>query len=211
MRTKPRLNSFLYNYAMVLYKADDSSSETDANYLRMCSQLSRSKYSIKDSYKDCDVYWLAEPGFFNYRFNPISFWYFIDRGGGMRIRSILALVSNTPWGEEILYELSVNSNEKLWKKMHVSPFNPPRDQYYLFQSNHSCNKSFDLTKIDWKLSLYGKDDSLVLIADMKLIQTKCPQIITFSFILIIIRIYWQAFLMWLRSFPYYEHKPIDSQ
>ncbi len=225
VRSQPRLNSFKYNYAMVLYKIiinkDINSSSSNRcsskHYRAMIKMLEASDYKTKDFYHECDIYWLAEPGMLGYRFNPISFWYFISpssAGREERIKSILATVSNTPWGEEILYDLPINNSVKLWKRMHVSPFNPPRDQYYLFNSNHECNqvcsRDFEEPSIDWRLTLYNKDESLVLSADMRLKRAQTmPYFIAFNFILIAIRIYYQAFLMWLKKFPYHEHKPID--
>jgi len=53
--------------------------------------------------------------------------------------------------------------------------------------------------------LYDRDDTLVLYVDMNLKKDCKPVFITFNFIIIIIYIYYQAFLMWLRNFPLYKH------
>jgi hypothetical protein len=58
-------------------------------------------------------------------FNPVSFYYCLDPAGE-RVDSVLAEVTNTPWGERHAYALT-NSGERVirgsfTKELHVSPF-----------------------------------------------------------------------------------------
>jgi DUF1365 family protein len=58
-------------------------------------------------------------------FNPVSFYYCLD-AAGERVGSVLAEVTNTPWGERHTYALT-NSGENVihgsfTKELHVSPF-----------------------------------------------------------------------------------------
>ena len=57
---------------------------------------------------------------FGHCFNPVSFYYCFD-AAGQRLESVLAEVTNTPWGERHSYVINdgVGSFEKA---MHVSPF-----------------------------------------------------------------------------------------
>jgi uncharacterized protein len=62
-------------------------------------------------------------------FNPVSFYYCFDRhDGGERLHSVLAEVTNTPWGERHSYLVSERSPDSLVlrgrfaKELHVSPF-----------------------------------------------------------------------------------------
>ena len=90
--------------------------------------------------------------------------------------------------------------------MHVSPFNPPSGQYYLFTTNHNVGDFFCLdTKIHWNIKVYNSDDTLVIVADMILESNDTYQYITKNFITII-RIYWQAFLLWIKKIPLYNHE-----
>lgn len=188
---------------MVLYKVKKYNN--DKYYNVMISRLLKSNCEVKKYYADCDIYWLAEPGFFGYRFNPISFWYFVKDD---IIQTVLATISNTPWGEEILCEIPKDNITKLWKIMHVSPFNPPRDQYYLFNTNHIRKSEFEQSFINWHLSLHNSDGTFVISADMRLKRSYKPKFLSFNFIIIIIRIYYQAFLLWICNFPVYYHIPI---
>lgn len=177
-------------------------------YKSMLKELMKSDMQIREGHTCCDVYWLTEPGILGYRFNPISMWYFVKEE---KIVTIIANVSNTPWGEEVLYEVPVNNSTKVWKQLHVSPFNPPRNQYYLFNTNINKGGIFDPATIRLDISLFDKDDSLVLSANMKLVAVKTPKYIFFNFIIIIFRIYYQALLLWLGKFPLYYHIAKDSK
>jgi hypothetical protein len=58
-------------------------------------------------------------------FNPVSFYYCFDRGGEY-VESVLAEVTNTPWGERHAYLLSPSGGavlrSRFTKALHVSPF-----------------------------------------------------------------------------------------
>jgi uncharacterized protein len=64
---------------------------------------------------------------FGLSFNPVSFYYCLD-GTGERVRSVLAEVTNTPWGERHSYVLDDAGSESgivrgsFPKQLHVSPF-----------------------------------------------------------------------------------------
>ena len=66
--------------------------------------------------------------YFGYVFNPVSFYYCFDKAD-RRVETVVAEVSNTPWGERHCYVLereAPNAEElraESAKAMHVSPFN----------------------------------------------------------------------------------------
>ena len=73
---------------------------------------------------------------FGYCFNPVSFYYCFDRGGE-RVESIVAEITNTPWGERHAYVLHAARatmrtraiHRQFAKEFHVSPFMPMDLQY----------------------------------------------------------------------------------
>ena len=70
---------------------------------------------------------------FGYCFNPVSFYYCFDRSGE-RVESIVAEITNTPWGERHAYVLQAarddaNAVRGSAKKFHVSPFMPMKLSY----------------------------------------------------------------------------------
>jgi DUF1365 family protein len=81
--------------------------------------------------------------YFGYCFNPVSFYYCYD-AGGERVRTVIADVTNTPWGERHAYVLPVGDaadhgsthvlHGQFAKALHVSP---------LMGMNHTY---------DWRLS-----------------------------------------------------------
>jgi DUF1365 family protein len=60
-------------------------------------------------------------------FNPVSFYYCFD-GRGIEIESVVAEVTNTPWGERHAYVVPGGSGT-LSKALHVSPFFPMGQTY----------------------------------------------------------------------------------
>lgn len=70
---------------------------------------------------------LAHPRSFGHCFNPVSFYYCFD-ASGERLESLVAEVTNTPWGERHAYVISVGApgamvlGAQFDKAMHVSPF-----------------------------------------------------------------------------------------
>ena len=111
----------------------------------------------------------------------------------------------------LLYEVPVNNSIKVWKQLHVSPFNPSRNQYYLFNTNINKGDTFNPATLYWDISLFDTDDSLVLSANMKLMAVRTPKYIFFNFLIIIFRIYYQALLLWMGKFPVYNHIARDSK
>jgi DUF1365 family protein len=81
--------------------------------------------------------------YFGYCFNPVSFYYCYD-AAGVRVRAVVADVTNTPWGERHAYVLPVDGagahgsthvlHGQFAKALHVSP---------LMSMNHTY---------DWRLS-----------------------------------------------------------
>ena len=57
---------------------------------------------------------------FGHCFNPVSFYYCLDRSGE-RVEAVVAEVTNTPWGERHAYVLAGGTAE-FDKALHVSPF-----------------------------------------------------------------------------------------
>ncbi len=62
---------------------------------------------------------LTQPRRLGVGFNPVSFYFCFDAGGG--VEAVAAEVTNTPWGERHTYVLRGRSGV-LDKRLHVSPF-----------------------------------------------------------------------------------------
>lgn len=144
-------------------------------------------------------------------FNPVSFYYCFNRNE--QLETIVAEVNNTPWGEQHAYVLTSDLNtgrrEKpryaFGKSFHVSPF-MPMDQDYVwgfstpgphlsvhmenFEHDHCC---FDATMTMRRTEITRQSLSGVLVR----YPAMTAQVVA--------SIYWQAFRLWWKRTPIYDH------
>lgn len=157
--------------------------------------------------------WLQTiPRIAGYAFNPVSFWYCHDRQG--ELRAIYADVNNT-FGQHHGYLLSapdsvvIRSDTPLIcrKVFHVSPFCDVEGQYE-FRVNrrgHSWSVGID----------YRVNDKLLLrtvigmraepFTGARIARAMLSQ--PFNAINVVLRIHWQALLLWLKRVPFYGKSP----
>lgn len=155
---------------------------------------------------------LTNLAYFGYCFNPISVYYCFDRED-KRVVTIVAEVSNTPWGETHCYVLSDKMNLgdeetrrfATGKELHVSPFmdmdvgydwllTEPGDDLVVRISNFVEKKRiFSATLNLQREEISGKSLAKVL--------THYP-LMTMK---ITLAIYWQALKLWIKGCPLYTH------
>lgn len=157
--------------------------------------------------------------YFNVIFNPVSFYYCYDEDEVLL--AIVAEITNTPWEERHSYTLfpgwkdaetqySQKGKQKhrfeFEKVFHVSPFNPMNMRYRwnfsqpdhkLFVHMDNLYHDADQTKhFDATLSMTRKPFS-----DFGRALIRYP-LMTVS---VAVGIYWQAFRLWLKKAPFYDH------
>jgi uncharacterized protein len=158
--------------------------------------------------------------YFGYCMNPVSFYYCFDEAGDT-VQTIVADITNTPWGERHQYVLEVGAAQgaaarptaapnrlnrfDFAKQFHVSPFMPMDQQYRwsfsppgqrLFvnmQNFQGAAQIFDAT-----LSLRGEPAT-----PGALLQTLASY--PFMTLRVIAAIHWQALKLWLKRTPFYGH------
>ncbi len=168
---------------------------------------------------DGPVRLLTHLRYFGYVFNPVSFYYCYDKTDS-KIETIVAEITNTPWGERHPYVLPLTSamQKKTYMKFdikkdfHISPFmdmdmqydwrfTEPTDLLTVHMNNFDANgKVFDAT-----LSLQKKP----------MTARSCSRALTFfpfMTLKVISSIYWQALRLFIKRTPFYSHpeKVIDS-
>ena len=148
--------------------------------------------------------------YFGYCFNPVSFYYCYDEMDS-EVEVIVAEVTNTPWKERYPYVIhdKHGKNHRLTanfeKKLHVSPFwgmdhdyewmftQPGKDLFVSMKNFKSNQKVFDAT-LKMKRMLFTKKELL-------------KQVIKFPFITLVVvfRIHFQAFKLWIKKAPFFIH------
>jgi DUF1365 family protein len=147
--------------------------------------------------------------YFGYVQNPVSFYYCFD-SSATAVETIVAEVTNTPWGERYAYVLPVAPDGpphrfRLDKEFHVSPFLPMDHRY------------------DWRFSTPGRrltvhmenlaDGQRVFAATLSLRrQTLTGRVLAASLArypwmtaTVVAGIYWQALRLWWKGAPFYPH------
>jgi uncharacterized protein len=151
--------------------------------------------------------------YFGHCFNPVSFYYCFDESGG-RLETIVAEVSNTPWGERHCYVLPRHQASRvrgpvqefeLDKKFHVSPFLPMDTRYqWRFTEPgtrlrvHLRNRQQGHRTFDATLQLVRREISGPALAGALL---RFP----FVTVKVVLSIYWQALRLKLKGATYYPH------
>lgn len=150
--------------------------------------------------------------YFGYCQNPASFYYCFD-AEDREVTSVVAEVTNTPWGETHPYVLprsaATEKSESLRfrfpKRFHVSPFmgmgvdydwrfERPTDRLFIHMENFENGERF----FDATLSLKRRE-----ITGRSLAQTLTSHpFITFK---VVATIYYQALRLWLKRAPFHPH------
>ena len=143
-----------------------------------------------------------------YAFNPVSFYYCFD-ASGRTVETVVAEVTNTPWGERHCYVLDAAGRPirgyVTRKAMHVSPFLPmDMDYRWTFAPPAarlavamSCVRGGE-TVMHAALTLSRREISAAALARVLVLHPLMT-------VQVIGRIYWQALRLWLRGARFHVH------
>ncbi len=151
--------------------------------------------------------------YFGYCMNPVSFYYCFD-ATGERLETIVAEITNTPWGERHQYVLPCAASGaqtqrfEFDKDFHVSPFMPMEMQYHWFFSNpverlvvHMQNFRDGDRQFDATLSLQSSAVTSRALVHLLLAYP----LMTLK---VVAAIHWQALRLWWKKTPFYSHPPL---
>lgn len=155
---------------------------------------------------------LTNLSYFGYCLNPISLYYCFDEAD-TKVTTVVAEVSNTPWGERCCYVLADNMNDgdadtmrfSSGKEMHVSPFmemdvdydwllTAPSDELVVRINNLVEQKPF------FNATLILKREEITA-GSLAGILIRYP-LMTMK---VVFAIYWQALRLWLKGVPLHTH------
>ncbi len=155
---------------------------------------------------------LTNLSYFGYCFNPVSYYYCFDEEG-RQPESIVAEVTNTPWGESATYVLSAGNSiargtslrYRAAKALHVSPFMPMDIEYEWCFTNPGERLAIHMANLHKGKRVF--DAAVVL--DRTEISTTSLVSALFRFPVmtarVIAAIHWQALRLWLKRCPVYRH------
>lgn len=155
---------------------------------------------------------LAHLRMFGYVFNPVTFYYCFDEADG-RVETVVAEITNTPWGERHAYVLGAPTNagtarvhrHRFAKAFHVSPFLPMGLGYDWRFGTPGETLSVHMEDLDGAATVFDATLSLkrVEITGASLARTLA------AFPLMPLKvsaaIYWQALRLWLKRVPFHTH------
>lgn len=141
-------------------------------------------------------------------FNPVNFYYLYDASD--RLRWMLAEVRNTPWNERHTYAVKPDGSETTEKVFHVSPFNPidmiyhwrlsaPGKSLSVHIENHRAGREFDAT-------LHLRRQALTR-RNLRYHLWRFPLMTART----ALAIYWQAFKLWRKGAPVYDHPKSEKK
>jgi len=145
-------------------------------------------------------------------FNPVSFYYCFGTDG-RTVETIVAEITNTPWGERHAYVLSASAATRdgdglrfrFGKQFHVSPFMPMDQDYDWTFEEPGANLRIRMVNrregervFDAALALERRE---ICGTSLAWALARFP----FATLNVLRRIYWQAFRLWLKRIPFHAH------
>jgi uncharacterized protein len=194
-------------WALAWFKRGDYLGPTDVPLDQAVRDLVESRCGSRPS---GPIRLLTHLRYFGYCMNPVSFYYCFDRAGGA-VQTIVAEITNTPWGERHQYVLPVEASVALVnrfefdKDFHVSPFMPMDMQYRWCFSAPEARLIVNMQNYRQGEHLF---DATLALRQEPITPGALVRVLA-SFPLMTLRIiaaiHWQALKLWLKGTPVYGH------
>jgi len=148
--------------------------------------------------------------YFGYCMNPVSFYYCFNEDGDV-LETIVAEITNTPWGERHQYVLRVAAADGRLKRFdfdkdfHVSPFMPMDMQYRWCFSEPLQRLFVNMRNFRHNAQLF--DATLNMRGEPATPGALLRALFSYPFMTlrVITAIHWQALRLWLKRTPFFSH------
>lgn len=161
---------------------------------------------------DGPIRMLSHVRYAGYAFNPVTF-YYCFHSDGVTLDSIVAEITNTPWGERHAYVLPSSSSDRHrsafhWrfeKQFHVSPFMPMERRYDWRFTNPSDDLRVHMRVCN---GLACEFDATLALQRHALDQRSLARVLWRYPLMtaqVIGAIHWQALRLWLKRNPIHDH------
>jgi DUF1365 family protein len=150
--------------------------------------------------------------YFGYGFNPVSFYYCFTPDGAS-VKTVVAEVNNTPWGEQHCYVLHRRSGQPACraldvehpKEFHVSPFMGMNQKYRWRVSAPGASLTVHIENIETERRIFDATMRLkrrpIRASSLAGVLLRYP----FMTLQVIVAIHYQALRLWLKRVPSHAH------
>ncbi|GAA0163816.1 hypothetical protein LIER_19593 [Lithospermum erythrorhizon] len=192
-RKAPVQHSFQYSVRYALYELDHSPTE----------HLSASQARLFAG-TNGPVFLLSIPPSVGYEQNPLSVYYcYENEGSTLSLKKCIAEVTNTPWGERVVFLFDPNS-DTVAKPLHVSPFMDMHGNWRIKANAPGDSLAIEISVQHPELgdyftaTLMAKKVSSLMVGDHALFFWLMPHKVA-------LWIYWHALKLWWKGVPFIQH------